>query len=320
MRNQNLLDFKLNDVKHTSGSSYVEFRKGLKPKFLYIWLQIFLAYIFLFSILTANHFFQLAELGLFSSAILVFISAFLIGYAIAFITLFLHEASHNGLASKPKLNDLLGTICCGFLVGTTTSKYRLTHWQHHLHLGTKKDPENSYFQNLSLKNILSTLFFITAFQKIVSENKPEQVGKKKFVSNLSLFFGLLFHLTLLSIFFFNNEWLNFFSWIIGVFTFFPFFGWLRQLLEHRSLEAKSTENYFEVDQNAASRIFYGGFLTKTFGAAGFDKHLLHHWDHSISCTRLSDVENFLKDSNVKDYVFKESTTYFSTFKSLMRQK
>jgi len=315
-----LLDFKFKEIVSSNGTSYIDYRKSLNPHFYKVWIGIALSYSILFFVLYLNNLMQ----EFFSSKILIlffsFLSALVIGFTIAHITLYLHEASHFGLARNYALNDFLGTAIIGVLLGTTTDKYRQVHWQHHVHLGTTKDPENSYFSPLNFSTILNTLFFVTAFKKLFFKNTVYVKIKKSVFNKIILIIGMCIHFSLLIFFYKHQQWINFFSWSLGMYCFFPFFGWLRQLLEHRALDASSDKNYFEVNQNAVSRMFRGGILTKIFGGAGFDKHLLHHWDHTISCTRFKDLENFLLTTNVHIYVQKEYTTYSKTFFNLLRQK
>ena len=82
--------------------------------------------------------------------------------------------------------------------------------------------------------------------------------------------------------------------MIGVGVFLPFFGALRQILEHRAPEADGGVDYARTPHGAYTRIFHGGLFAKTFGGAGFDRHLLHHWEPQVSYTRLADLETYLR--------------------------
>ena len=75
---------------------------------------------------------------------------------------------------------------------------------------------------------------------------------------------------------------------------FPFFGSLRQLLEHRSAAASRHVDYSVAPHGRMTRMFREGPFGSTFGAAGFTRHLLHHWDPSVSYTNLAEVEVFLR--------------------------
>ena len=59
------------------------------------------------------------------------------------------------------------------------------------------------------------------------------------------------------------------------------------------------------------------FLSRFFGAAGFNRHLIHHYDPSISYTRFDDFEKFLLSSPAKSEIDKSKTSYLKTFFKLV---
>jgi fatty acid desaturase len=109
------------------------------------------------------------------------------------------------------------------------------------------------------------------------------------------------------------------AWLLGVAVMFPFFGALRQLLEHRDDKAAASVDYRLTDHGAVTRMFGDGPFASTFGGAGFNRHLLHHWEPTVSYTRLKDLEAFLADTDLKDALAQRTTSYGRTFLCLFRQ-
>lgn len=68
------------------------------------------------------------------------------------------------------------------------------------------------------------------------------------------------------------------SWTIGILVVFPFFGAVRQLLEHRGEYAHKSQDYTLIPHGEVNRMFGDGPLASTLGAAGFNRHLLHSWE------------------------------------------
>jgi fatty acid desaturase len=107
------------------------------------------------------------------------------------------------------------------------------------------------------------------------------------------------------------------AWTIAVVIVFPFLAAIRQLLEHRSEQAKPEVDYSVVSHGAVNRMFGSGLVASTFGGAGFNRHMLHHWEPQISCTRLGDLERFLRETPAANIVEQGTTSYGSTFLRLL---
>ena len=123
------------------------------------------------------------------------------------------------------------------------------------------------------------------------------------------FLNLLFVVAL----FLVGFWQVALAWALGLGAAFPFFASFRQILEHRRVDADKNTDYNQVDSGASHRMFGDGLIGITMGPAGFNRHLLHHWDPSVSYTRLKDVEDFLMDTPLKGELEASRTTYFETF-------
>jgi fatty acid desaturase len=318
MLDKQLLDFKHAEIVGDKNIPYLEFRKNLKPIYWRVWIDIFYAYFFIFLVLVLCS--LLSNLSILIQFVFTLLAALITGYTFAFLNLFLHEASHFGLAKNRNLNDFLGWMTVGWIVGTNVSRYRPTHSKHHTFLGEIQDPENSYFTSVNIFSIAKGLFGIQAIKKILNVKSPNQVlDKPKFYLH-PLFFGLAVHIIITSNLILLRNWYGLAAWILGIFLFFPFFAWIRQILEHRSDLATSRINYFEVPHGAISRIFGDDLISYTLGGAGFNKHIIHHWDPAISYTRLREVEKFLLRSNASEAIQSSRTTYWATFMTLLGQE
>ena len=109
------------------------------------------------------------------------------------------------------------------------------------------------------------------------------------------------------------------SWIVTMAVVFPFFASVRQVLEHRAESANSAIDYGTTAHGETHRMFGTGLLASTLGGAGFNRHLLHHWDPSVSYTRLPEVERFILGSPSRSELQLHYTTYSKVFKALYEQ-
>lgn len=98
---------------------------------------------------------------------------------------------------------------------------------------------------------------------------------------------------------------------------FPFFGAVRQILEHRDEAARISTDITKVSHGEVNRMFGAGVVASTLGGAGFNRHLLHHWAPQISYSNLREVECFLAGSNVANIVRAHDATYFRVFWKLL---
>src|SRR5262249_20253088 len=125
--------------------------------------------------------------------------------------------------------------------------------------------------------------------------------------------GGLMHATIVL----GAAWFGFWSlaigWTVGFLVVFPFFGAVRQVLEHRDEKADSSVDYAQTPHGPINRLFGDGPLASTLGGAGFNRHLIHHWEPQISYTRLREVERFLLETSAAEDLRRRQTTYWRTF-------
>ncbi len=311
-----------NTITNSAGVRYTEFKTRLKPRYFKIWTDITFGYIFLIAVLAVATLVQLKYPKLFYLTIPVL--AILAGYAIAYIHLFIHEAAHFNIAPDRKQNDKLANIFVGLIVGMNIKFYRATHFNHHRYLGTVKDPEKTYFDALSKKFILESLTGIRVIKVLINRNnqikKHSNFTPEIIAGNIiMLVAGGIFNLIILVTLFAVGLWQVGLIWFVGIGVVFPFFAALRQLLEHRHEDAESSIDYHIVDHGIRNRLFGEGIIANTMGGAGFNRHILHHWDPQVSYTRLKDVESFLADTPLASTLQNHRTSYFETFIKLFKK-
>src|SRR5690606_30009629 len=205
-----------------------------------VWIHIAFAWLILAGIMSTSAYLQQDMPGL--AWIHIPVLAVLTGYFIAFLQLFIHEAAHYNIAPNRKYNDGLANIFIGLMVGMDIKFYRVIHFEHHKYLGTVHDTEKTYFHPLNWNFIIEGLTGIQAVK--VLKNRKNKVAKKdaskiKSKNFTMLLMGLTFNTTLVLSLFYFGYWQTALVWIMGIGLFFPFFGAIRQLLEHRSNHASS---------------------------------------------------------------------------------
>lgn len=318
----NLEHLKFGEVTNEVGSSYATFRRSLKPILWRVWFDIFLLYALQIGFFVFMH--QYMREWTLTNVFGTVVMALLIGFFLASLNLFIHEAAHYNIHHNKKTNDLLANIFIGIWFGMNVKSYRIIHWQHHEKLGTVEDTEHSYFNALSWKFILSTLFGIHVIRILLFRNKnvsaaTGQNPENKRLDKIMFFSGILLNLLLLSAAYYIGNYFWIPAWIIGMFSIYPFFNSVRQLLEHRDEKAQAETDYAQVPHGVVSRFFQFNLFSYFFGGAGFDKHLLHHWDPQISYTRLKEVADFLSmTQQCNEIITKSRTNYLTTFLKLLK--
>ena len=279
---------------------YLRFRQQLTPDFAKVTRDIAAGYAALVAIIAG------VWLGGLAAAPL---GAVLIGYTVAYLQLFMHEAAHFGLAVDRAANDRLANRLICWQVGTDIASYRDTHWQHHRSLGAVEDTEVSYRNRLSLRFIAAMITGVHAVRVFLSR---ETAGKPTGARGLPrpLLIGVAAHVLILTVLTAFVSWTCALAWVAGMGVFFPLFATLRQLLEHRPLTGQAK-------RGAVTRMFCSGPFSSTFGAAGFNRHMLHHLEPQVSYTRLGDLEAYLMTTSASDEIEARRTSYWRAFLALI---
>jgi fatty acid desaturase len=315
---QRIEDFKREEIVNSNGLSFSEYRKTLKPKYWRVWASIALGYAMLIlGTISAIHVQS-------SSPILQWAALFVLplffGWWHIYLQNFLHASAHYNLAESRKLNDVLCNIFIGSISGQNIKNYRTIHFTHHRELGTPRDSEHSYFDALTPLFIVQSLTGVRAAKILMSWKKrradARTEGSKSTVSSIldsQAFVGAGIHVSLLLLAITFHWWIFLVTWFAGLLMVFPCLNSVRQLLEHRDENATSDMDFTKRDHGEVNRMFGSGPIASTLGSAGFNRHLLHHWEPHISYTNLAEIESFLNDSNVAPILARHQTGYIPTF-------
>jgi fatty acid desaturase len=305
-------------LRDGSGQSYYEFKRNLTPRYSVVWRDIALGYVAL--ALIAGSLVLAQALSIWLAIPTVIAGAVLIGFFLAYLNLFFHEAAHWNLARSRKTNDVLADVFIGTWFGQSIEAYRAVHFGHHQHHGTPMDSEHSYFDPLNIRFLAGAMLGIRAFQ--VMRNRESFTDKttqiRSSASRNALLRGLLCNGLIVGLSLWFGKWMFAAAWIVGMASFFPFFNAVRQLLEHRNELALDSVNYAEVAHGRITRLFGDSLLAQTLGGAGFNRHLLHHWEPQVSYTRLADLETFVLNTSYATLFEQRRTTYTRAFTCLVR--
>jgi fatty acid desaturase len=304
-----------------AGTAFLRFRQTLAPRFVRVWADLLAGYLALAALVLVAAQTRLPGLAL---AAVAAAGAVGIGFVMAYIQLFFHEAAHYNIAPTRLRNDRLADALIGSLMGQSVAQYRAIHFDHHRYLGTTRDTERSYFDPLTPRFILESLAGVRVLKVLLTRQQAARgdtgVGgatRKGGMYNRQVLLGVALHGALLGLALWYRQWALLAAWTVGVATVFPFFGAVRQVLEHRDENARPDVDYRVVDHGAHNRVFGRGPLASTFGAAGFNRHLLHHWEPQVSYTRLADLEHFLQDSPAAPALAAHRRTYLGMFLTLL---
>lgn len=316
----NLEGILFDEVKNETGVSYASYRKMLRADFTTTWIHIIAGLLAILLFCFLSWYSETQFPGWFWLSIPLF--SVCIGFFIAYVNLFIHEAGHFYIHPDKKTNDILANIVLGSWTGVDIKSYRKIHWQHHLHLATPDDTENSYFNPLRLSFILETLTGIHLLRVMTNKNNKRFLGKdlarRSFYMLLA---GMIINLGILAFAVYYSHWQFAITWILGMAIFFPFFATIRQISEHRDELALKEKSFYNDPKNKVSRIFSGSFFSRLFGPAGFNKHMIHHWDPHLPFTALGRAEKFLSECpRTRDIMESSRTTYFSVFKKLLSSR
>jgi fatty acid desaturase len=300
-----------------NGERYVAFVRGLKPRYAIVYRDIGVGYVLLAASFGLT---VIAPTWGVPKLVAALLGACLVGYWVAYLQLFLHEGAHYNLAETKDRSDRICDLAISWLIGTTISAYRPVHFQHHRQLGTTSDTEFTYFFPLNLLFLLKTLFGIRAVEVLLfrqaNTERTAAVAAKGKGDVVWLLGGVAVHAAMVAISLYLGWWWATLAWILGMGMVFPFFGSLRQLLEHRDDAARSTIDFQTQNHGAFTRLFGDDLFSATFGGAGFNRHLLHHWEPQVSYTNLPKLEAFLQGTELKRVMDLRRTTYFETFRRL----
>lgn len=297
------------------GITFKELRRMLTPRYGVVWSQLALGYVAL--ALVAAGVAWTADL--LPAWLRVAGGALLFGFFQAYIQLFLHEAAHFNLAPGRERNDRLADLFVGAIHGLEIESYRTVHFEHHRRLGTTMDSERTYFDPLNMRFFAEAMLGIKGL-RVLRRRKALMAGTGVGTSaaqRRQRIAAAVIHLGVVSAAWMSGHRALAAAWTLGTLSFMPVFAALRQLLEHRSESADARIDYATADHGAVNRLFGAGPVASTFGGAGFNRHLLHHWEPQISYTRLAELERYLMRTDAAAPLEARHSTYWRTFWALV---
>ena len=306
-------------IVNSAGVGYVDFIKTLSPRYNRLYLDIALGYAAM--IATCVLVVALPVTGV-MAWFAAGLGAISVGFWIAYLQLFIHEGAHFNFSPDRARSDLLCNLLIARIIGTSVQKYRIVHFQHHKALGGVEDSEMTYFFQLNLLFIVKGLLGIRvlevqASRKTLQRKETARDNNGKYVGLA----GLAAHIVILhTTYAFGSVGLSL-AWIAGVGAIFPFFGALRQLLEHRDerADAQTRRRAGQLFRNRSRRLYPHVRVRRLFvdlRRRRLNRHLLHHWEPSISYTNLPELETCLLDTDVAKLIEMRRSSYFKTFVSL----
>lgn len=293
-----------------TGQRYAAFRRSLTPRYGRVLGDIALGYAALTGTLVAVGQAEGAIGGLAAACG----GAVGVGFLIAYLQLFIHEAAHFNLAAGRARNDRLADWLVCWQVGTSIAAYRATHGEHHRHLGRAGDTEVSYRHALTPRFLLEMLTGIHALRVFAARRRQPRTVAAAARSRAPLLRGLALHTMVILGLLALGWWPAVLAWAGGVAVAFPFFATVRQLLEHRPTPGMVD------DGDAVTRLFGDGPFARVFGGAGFNRHLLHHLEPQVSYTRLAELEAFVQTTSMAPALDARRATYLGTFAELIRNR
>lgn len=315
----------LSQLENSKGTTYGEFRKTLitpygKNQFGIV-MTLFSIVPIVFSINLVDN---VALLGLFA------IILSLVEHRILNVV---HEGAHYLIAKNKVKNDLICNLLAGWFVLVDVDQYRQTHVQHHRSLGSDFDPENSHQEKLDLTWLVSVFSGIQTLRLLRHRGKMRKrlshTSPKSYRHGLMTITGLSMHLIIL-LFLMNVADLKTVAiWCLSTFLMTPGLGLIRNLLEHKYVGPMEEVIWTELSQqksksdpsemNVTTRMFNQKKLSRVYGSMGFTRHLLHHWDPSISFSNLEKVHVFLLDTSLGANLLQTESTYSKAFLSLWKR-
>lgn len=310
----------LDGVADDRGMEWTTFRRGLRPSYAVVWRHIGIGFAALFGLYGLHGIVSYVygnRLGL----LLAPLFGALIGYALAGLTCFKHEAAHYNLHPHKSTNDFLANLLFCPAVAEDIAQYRAVHWQHHLALGTPEDTEVSYHDAPTPRfffRALTGLHALDVFSRYRrrAEVRSEAAPLDRRMKLVATGRALLYHGSMIGTPLLFGLYAPAVAWLIAALIFFPLFGALRQLLEHRSSDARPGVDYTVVAHGAVNRMFGSDLLSRTFGAAGFNRHLLHHWYPTASYTNFDQLEDFLMHTKLAPQIDDARTSYRAALRLL----
>lgn len=305
---------KLTGLVSDAGEPFDALRRRLVPRYERVWRDIGAYYLALIGGF-ALHCLLSASGGVVLGLLSAPLFALWLGYWIAALVNFVHEAAHFNLHRDKRTNDRLADWLICPLAGTSIAPYRELHWQHHLHLGTARDTEVSYRSRPDTRFVARALLGLKIIEVLRTRQQVQarDAGPRKGGQAFGLLRSAALHGAIIAATALAGFYGPALAWAMAAGMVYPFFNALRQTLEHRPGDAGATEGEAV---GAVNRLFGTDPLSRSFGSAGFNRHLLHHWHPSASYTTFDDLEAYLRRTPLAASLDAARTSYIAAWRRL----
>ncbi len=297
------------------GTTYLDFRRTLRPRYASLWAQLGLT----LAVAAAGLVLPIVVLGpegIGAGIAIVVVLSVVEGVCLYVLSLFGHAAAHNNLAGDPVLNDRVANVLIFPVTGIPIDRYRRVHLAHHRLLGREGDPEDGYREPLdwafALRCVLGRRFLDALLRHVGPGGGTDEPMSGHGLSWVTAA-GALVHAAAVLVPFFVGAWYVSVAWILAFTIVAPTLIALRLVLEHRLPVGVGA---LDDGKDAVTRSFSGVLVAPVFGAGGFRSHLVHHWDPQVHCTRLRDVERFLAESGAREIAAGARMRYHESFSEI----
>lgn len=226
--------------------------------------------------------------------ILVFIS-FL--FAQRYLQTLVHDSSHYFISNRKKINDIISNLFISSLIGMNIQSYRKIHFKHHVHNGSKNDPEFVSKKHIAknnlefLKYILKYILLLKSFglvKKYFLNKESKKNNENLFFTIINLLDKLKFIFLIQVIFFILCLYSNiilYFIWIYLSLSFSPLISNLRFMVEH--------PDESDLTLSTKAKNFIDIIL---FAPLNFNYHYEHHTFPQLPPYNLKKFHNILLDN------------------------
>lgn len=236
------------------------------------------------------------------------------------LAVLMHEGSHYHLFRNRALNDVVSEVFLAWPLFITTQAYRTSHFAHHRHVNTDRDPDFLRKQGaewifpktwpaLGLL-LLKDVFGLNTYQQLleVSDLSDPKDGRSKKVDSYSIV-RIVYYVSILAVVTYFQIWPIFLLlWIV------PLLTWLKMILRIRSIaEHYSVENDHVYSR---TRTTLPSIVEKLLIAPrNINYHLEHHLYPSVPFFRLPKLHALL----MKDVEFRSKAHLTSTYWGVLRE-
>jgi fatty acid desaturase len=295
------------------GHTYRELRSDLEARWPRVWAELAatIVTVAVLPVASARIERRLGRWGVLVAPI----AAAAVGTTVHRLGHFLHEGAHFNVAPDKAINDRVTNATVGVVVLTDVRAYRPIHMVHHRKLGQVDDPERGYFERFNgrfvFRGISGARVMFSMRQRLAAaETEGSRPSKLVPLAGAALHAGVVIGLLR------AGRRGSAAAWAIGIGGVYPLLNSTRQLLEHRDESDDLDETPADAPARALTRMFTKGPLSPIIGGVGFNRHLLHHWDASVSYTRLRELEQRLQSTDAGPILVARQGSYSETLRRM----